>query len=258
MNMTFVIATDDEEKAKAAIESIRKIRGPADQIVLIENSDSMAKAYNEGVERAEFDRICFMHHDVELRPSTYWSDEMLDALYKRYRIGFLGAAGSKDLFPDARWYIDGNRMCGAVIHGQFYKDGQPNIPQQAKKLPDGRMYAEWLTSYGDFGRCVVMDGVVLITTKEVLADIGGFDEITYPDCWHYYDMDVTLRAHLNGYHNIAVPLFLRHLSLGSYNDQWAQTKDKFVEKWEGIFPVTVLHHEDYTIEHLRNLQVAGQ
>ena len=258
MSMTFVIPSrstpESEEKVKVAMSSIRKVRGADDEIVVVRDCPSMAFAYNEGIRRAANERIVFMHDDVELRPSEYWSDAVLDAIFQKWPVGFLGVAGSKDMFPDGRWYIDGNRMCGACFHAQIFAPNQA-APEGSTRLPDGRQYQEWYTAYGDFGRVVVLDGVLLISTKTVLSKIGGFDEETFKDTWHYYDLDVTLRAHLAGFHNITVPLFICHLSPGSYNDKWAQTKDAFLRKWFPQLPVLLDFEHDYTVQALRHIQL---
>ena len=261
MAMSFIISSTSDEvgtkKAGVTTASIRAIRGGHDDVVVINDAPSMAQALNEGVRRAKHDRLCIVHNDVELRPSQYWSDDVLEVIRRRFRVGFLGAAGSKDAFPDGKWYVEGNRMSGAVIHGQFYAPNQ-QAPNGARALADGRRYAEWVTTYGDFGRVVLLDGVVLMTSKQVLEEIGGFDESRYPEAFHYYDLDATLRAHLAGYHNITLPLMVRHLSLGTYDDKWALARERFLEKWDARLPVMVSEGdgENYTIEALRNLKVA--
>lgn len=258
MSLSFVIASKSDESSEAklagTIAGIRQVRGGDDEIVVIRDAPSMAVAYNEGANRSKNNRICFTHNDVGLRASEYWDDVVLDALFKKFPVGFLGVAGSKDLFPDGRWYVDGNRMAGACFHGQFYAPDQP-APQGAIRLPDGRSYLEWYTAYGDFGRVVVLDGVLLISTKELLEEIGGFDEDSYPKAWHYYDLDASLRAHLAGRHNITIPAFVRHLSVGSFNDQWSLTKGEFLKKWDGKLPVVLDFEEDYVVESLRNIQL---
>lgn len=259
--MSFIIPSTSDavgaSKAAATTASIRALRGGNDDVLIINDAPSMAEALNDGVRRAKHERVCIVHNDAELRQSEYWQDAMLDAIFSRFKVGFLGAAGSKDAFPDGRWYAEGNRMCGAVIHGQFYAPNQ-QAPQGSRALPDGRRYAEWVTPYGDFGRVVLLDGVVLVTTKSVLSQIGGFDEKQYAGTFHCYDLDATLRAHLAGYHNIAVPLMVRHLSIGSYDDKWASAREKFVKKWDATLPVMVSDSfGDYTIEALRNMGIAA-
>jgi GT2 family glycosyltransferase len=260
--MTFVIPTKKTAKDLATrldpnmptlTESIRTARGhDRDQLVFVRDAASMPAALNKGIMEAVNERICFVHDDTQLREGPYWLDDILDNVFETRKVGVLGAAGSKDLFPDGRWYVQGNRMCGAVVHGQFYTEGM-QMPQKVKRCEDGRYYSEWLSRYGDYGRAVVVDGVCMIAEKSMLSEIGGFDESL--GSWHYYDLDLSLRAHLAGYHNIVLPLILCHYSVGSYNEEWFKIKSKFLEKWKKKLPVVLDFEEDYLVERLANLQL---
>jgi len=97
-SMTFVIPLKDEGLKEIVSESIRKVRGGADQIMFMRGAPSMAKAYNDATAKAKHERLCFVHEDVTLRDSDYWSDDILDNLFEQHKVGFLGVAGSKDVF----------------------------------------------------------------------------------------------------------------------------------------------------------------
>ena len=63
--------------------------------------------------------------------------------------------------------------------------------------------------------------------RRVFEKIGQWDESLG---WHFYDLDITLRAHKIGLKNYAVPLPILHQGLGTLTPGWEASKKIFLEK----------------------------
>jgi hypothetical protein len=68
--------------------------------------------------------------------------------------------------------------------------------------------------------------------------LGGFDTNTFQG-FHFYDVDITLRAHFAGLSNYVALIPIFHESTGAYDEAWEKLRQKFVKKWTGKLPVTL-------------------
>ncbi len=102
--------------------------------------------------------------------------------------GWMGVAGSRGITKGYPWwqYPD---LSGSTVHA----------------MPRGQIT---LNTYGNWGRAAVLDGMCLMIRSSAYRKLappdprwGGF---------HYYDMDMCLRAHAVGLKNWTVPLVLVH------------------------------------------------
>lgn len=222
--VSFVTATTKD--ASALTRSIKDLCGEHADIIVIKNPDNLSEAYDEGWKKARHDIVVFVHDDVQLRFPKNWYPE-LKKLIDDKSTGFLGVAGTRGLLTTGKWFeFLGNptheHLLGSVTHGS---------------VVDGK-YEEHTNVYGDFGDAVVLDGCLLITTKRVLEDIGGFSKEIFGK-FHFYDVATTLRAHMAGYRNFVINLPIVHMSGGNFSDDWAEARDKFVEKYRKDLPQVV-------------------
>jgi len=73
----------------------------------------------------------------------------------------------------------------------------------------------------------------------VFRALGGFDAESFPG-WHFYDVDITFRAHLAGYRNYVIPFPVLHGEIprrGYPWDDWKVAREVFARKFEGKLPV---------------------
>lgn len=173
---------------------------------------SIGEGYNAGVKQAQGDVLVFTHTDVLLwsGPSLWY--DMLD-LAEEEKVGFVGVAGTKLLKEDAVWWDCPQKLSGVVFHEN-----------------EGSQYG---SAFGPFGRVVVLDGVFLACHRRTLERIGPWPE----GGWHFYDIEMTLRAHLAGLENYTVPLPLLHKSIGPLTPEWDASRSKFYKKFKDKLPV---------------------
>jgi uncharacterized protein (TIGR03032 family) len=214
--------------AQAAVARAHLERLGAEDIVAMADPPSLWAAYDEGWRRARHDVVCFLHEDATLEGI----DEAL--IHERLsdgRTGFLGVAGTRVLDETGVWWRG------------------LNTPDQAGRLSgrcghtDGRR--RWITEYGPFGEVVVLDGVLLLATKAVLAAIGGFADPPL-DGFDFYDISATFRARLRGYANYTVPVELYHAGIGPPRPEWEANRERFLRKYGAHLPYALAREDAMT------------
>jgi hypothetical protein len=176
------------------------VRGVGDdEVVVVENSVSIAAAYNEGQARATQPIRCYIHHDVRILDAPRLRAQLLK--WCQPWIGMVGVVGSRN--RAVPWW-DGP-TCGSVV--------------------DTRI---GVINNGPGGECAYLDGLLLATVHDVTWDesIPG---------WHGYDHDICeqmLQAGgtnwcLTGGHLMAV-----HNTTTEWESEGLdQAMDQFKAKW---------------------------
>lgn len=177
---------------------------------------SIGRAYNEGAACAKGDVFVFTHTDVTLWCNRVLFAQMLDAVM-RPETGFVGVAGTRYLNKTGIWWqTSKDHLAGAVTHTH-----------------GGKTYT---SAFGPFGPCVVMDGVWLACKRSLIEDLFGW---VPHEGFHYYDIEMTLRAHLAGKRNMVVPLPLLHGSIGELSPEWYAARDRFLLQYGDKLPIQV-------------------
>lgn len=192
--------------------------GLCDGLELIEvtKSKSMGAAYNQGFLRSRGDWLLFAHTDVIV---TGWmSVPLFCSSLPPHKIGFLGVAGTQTLNQQAVWW------------------GPPHSSRSGK-VND--------FNYGPCSQVVVLDGCFLLTTRAVLAELYPWNEGL---SWHFYDLDMTLCAHLAGYKNYTVPISITHTSPGSTGPDWEQSRQYFLDRYGSLLPISVSSQSEETVK----------
>jgi hypothetical protein len=170
-----------------------------DEVVVVECSESIAKAYNEGQARATQPIKAYVHHDVQILDPVRLRAELIR--WCQPWIGFVGVVGS---WNRAVPYWEG-ALCGSV------EDARVGV------IGPGRG-----------GECAYLDGLLLATAQAV-----AWDE-TYPG-WHGYDHDACEQALKQGLVNWCLTnghLMVRHNTQGAWQpDGLEEALDRFREKW---------------------------
>ena len=127
-------------------------------IEIINNGESLTKAYNRGLKEAKNDIVVFCHDDIKIE-TKQWGKKLIKLFDKHPDYGIIGVAGTKSLSETGRWWDDRSAMFGRVKHTN-----------------DGK---SWLSSYSnDLGEnieeTIVVDGVWFAVNKNNLKK--DFDE----------------------------------------------------------------------------------
>src|SRR5207245_6570518 len=123
--------------------------------------------------------------------------------------------------------------------GDFPPEIEASFCRGMVGFPDTNVFGmkllNWPGGEAIFGSVVVLDGVFFMCRRRTFEQLGGFDDQMFRG-YHFYDIDITLRAHLAGLRNYAAPISLYHHSLGIYDEIWEGTRQVFVRKHSGRLP----------------------
>jgi len=181
--------------------------------------------YNAGARQTSGEILAFVHDDVQFAGSGLTLLQPCELLGQE-QMGFIGAAGSRILTEEGTWWggklspQETNESCRGMV---------------ARPQADGLHWLTWPATSGRFGPVVVVDGMLLMCHRRTFEKLGGFDETM--GGFHFYDVDITLRAALAGMTNLVLPIPLIHRSHGNYDDAWEAARRKFVEKHTGVLPI---------------------
>ncbi len=228
MNIHAVICTRDRNKVSATTDKLLNFLCSCGiGVYLLSDAKSLFAAYKGAFEKINpkpEDITIFCHDDVEIReqPQTFLN-KLKEAL-STPEVGFVGAAGTKQLDQDAVWW-DQNRWqkgkhCGRVVHIN----------------PQGR---EYLTPYGPPGDVVALDGLFLAAKRKVIDDIGLQKPEYFEGEWDFYDIHYTTQAYLKGYTNKVMDINILHNSRGELvgRDSWHKNREGFIANNE--FPIEI-------------------
>jgi len=173
-----------------------------DELIVVEDSQSIAEGYNTGIDRAKNKIKCFIHHDIIVTNPTLLRMSLI--AYCTEDIGMVGVIGSKtDEIP---WW---NGDCvGSVL--------------------DARKGIVYFSHGKEF--CYHLDGVLLATCQDV-----RFDE-TIPG-YHLYDQDICKQMIKKGLRNFCVKDGFRILThftntpVDQEVDGYAEVEKFYRKKW---------------------------
>ncbi len=250
IHRAILISTGDEQERLHRLES-----GFADHLegrlelehVRLGRVDSLARAYYEAVVGIDDPDalLIFCHQDVQPIPadgleigevdmsdlpkSQRWLERALAdpagwvdhaiSLTGLEDTGLMGVAGALGLIPETAWW-QFPEVSGTVIHAL-----------------DGGGFR--LNPYGPWGRVAVLDGLCMMVRRGTCDMLGA----PSPELkgFHFYDMDLSLRAHFAGLQNWTIPLILIHHHGGARSDDpaWMRDHDDFLAVYGDRLPVRV-------------------
>lgn len=198
--------------------SARLVNDP-DAILLFSHQDALPAFEPDGA--AGSDEIEKLRDSVPwLIPAVEqpggWVNQALRLLEKE-NTGFLGVAGAHSLHAGQAWWNE-EQVSGAVLHAS---ESGVN-----------------LNGYGPYGRVAVLDGLFMMARASLFDELGP---VRNHRGFHFYDMELSLRAHLAGKKNWTIPLLLMHLSGGKTIDdrEWAAAADSFQQVHTEHLPLVV-------------------
>ena len=178
--ISIIICSRYREVPKELNDNILETIGCEHELIFIDNSEkkySIFSAYNEGVQRAKGDILCFMHEDVLFR-STDWGNRIVQYFNEDGRIGIIGFAGSHFL-PAAPMYW----YSSPFISQKNLNNDQGVVKEHA--------HEDWFAGRSII-EVVAVDGFCFFARKSLFEHIR-FDETTYSG-FHLYDMDICMQV----------------------------------------------------------------
>jgi GT2 family glycosyltransferase len=193
------------------------------QILQYENYNqySLSELYNKGIEESINNIVVCCHNDIRLEKN--WGIKLLKDFEDNPDFGIIGKAGSC-YFSESGVYWErlNQTMVGQVYHH----------PENQKK---------WLSQYSPklpfLVPVVTVDGLFISFDKTKIKH--GFDE-SYGK-FHFYDHGFSIPNYLDGVKiGVTSSFEITHQSVGQPNEEFWESRNKFLEKWRDKLPLDLL------------------
>ncbi|HEV7378700.1 MAG TPA: glycosyltransferase, partial [Dyadobacter sp.] len=205
--ISVIICSVNLEDLQKVTINVAETIGVEHEIIVFDNrvaGRGICEVYNEGIAKAKYGILCFMHEDITLLTAN-WGKNVLDTFQQDQQIGVVGVAGGgyKALAPTG-WYC----LEFENPHISFQ-----NIIQGYKRTDIEDVHAFHNPYNERLSEVVCVDGVWFCARKEV-TQMHGFDEKLLRG-FHGYDLDFCLN--IFGKHKIVVTydVLMRHESEGN-------------------------------------------
>ncbi|SDK80845.1 Glycosyltransferase like family protein [Pedobacter sp. ok626] len=227
--ITIIVSSAKRQFLEHLRRNIEATIGTPYELIAIENSKGemgICHVYNQGVSRAKYEVLCFMHEDLEIKTNN-WGLKVLSAFDNHLDLGVLGVAGcAYKSFAPSGWDADGNE--GGVKAINYIQNFKSKTKEGTKV---------YFNSTGeDIVEVACLDGMWLCTRKAIAVN-HRFDD-TLLKGFHGYDVDFCLNVGQT--HQVAVTfeILMEHFSEGSFSKEWLLEILKVHQKWQHILPIS--------------------
>ncbi|KEO75289.1 glycosyltransferase [Anditalea andensis] len=225
--ISIIICSVSSENLKKVTESIDNTVGIRNEIIAINNNHNprgITAVYNEGVRKANYDYLCFVHEDVIFK-SVDWGQKCINILQDQ-SIGIVGIAGGgyKSLAPsgwDCQELQNPYKTSHYMVQGYKYQNKSDYL---VNNNPTGEKLNE----------VVAVDGVWFCTRKEVAVKYP-FDEKLLKG-FHGYDIDFSLSVIQEYKIVVTFEILIKHLSEGNFDKEWLNAILTVHSKWNAHLP----------------------
>jgi len=223
--ISLIICSRNSDISQNLKQNIQNTIGLEYELIVIDNSAnrySIFSAYNEGVRRAKYPYLCFMHDDI-LYHTQDWGKMVINH-FKTENIGIIGVVGSHFMpstpasWPSTQVYSI-NILQRSSING----------------ITTTKHVTELEHLDGVSAEVVALDGVWFCIAKDLFSIIS-FDDKTFKS-FHFYDLDICFQARSAGYKVLVVSdILIEHFSGGCFNHVWFDNCIIFHNKWRKNLP----------------------
>jgi GT2 family glycosyltransferase len=193
------------------------------------NQYSLSELYNKGIGDAKYDIVVCCHNDIKLEKG--WGVKLVEDFKTNPDFGIIGKAGSC-YFPESGVYWEKltQTMVGQVYH---HPPGQKKfLSRYSPKLPF-------------IVPVVTIDGLFISFDKTKIKH--SFDE-SYGK-FHFYDHGFCIPNYIDGVKiGVTSSFEITHESVGRPNEEFYESKEKFLDKWKQHLPLDLKPTEPYVPE----------
>ncbi len=224
--ISIIVCSRNQDIPEKLKQNIAKTIGVEYELVVIDNSKnnySIFSAYNEGVRRAKYPYLCFMHDDI-LYHTENWGKRVIEH-FQDDKVGAIGTCGTHFLpKTPTGWYQTKVNSGGGLQRIKI--NGKENIRKEyeLKYIKNKRSI-----------QAVVVDGLWFCIPTKLFEQIK-FDDKTF-NGFHCYDMDICLQIrNLDLQIKIISDILIEHFSLGCFDIDWIKNTNLFFNKWKNSLP----------------------
>jgi len=190
------------------------------------NEYSLAEIYNKGIVESVYDIVVCCHNDIKLEKN--WGKKLLNDFQDNTDYGIIGKAGSC-YFPES---------------GIYWEQMQFTMVGQVYHHPDN--HKKWLSRYStklpELIPVVTIDGLFISFDKTKIKH--AFDETI--GRFHFYDHSFCLPNYLDGVKiGVTSSFEITHQSVGQPNQEFFESKIKFLEKFSSKLPLDLKPNSIY-------------
>jgi len=244
--ISLIICSRQPDISQTLQDNIAKTVGIEYELVIIDNSKniySIFSAYNEGVRRAKYPYLCFMHEDI-LYNTQDWGRKVLEH-FQNEKVGLIGIGGSHYLskYPVSllSWKLAERNKLYSFNYIQRYDENRKYKTEIFNNLQDGSV------------EVVAVDGMWFCIKRDIFEHTSlKFDEKSFNQ-FHFYDFDISMQIYALKMKTKVVPdILIEHFSTGSFDKVWYDNAFIFYKKWKDYFPIAI--GLDLSEDAIKNLE----
>jgi GT2 family glycosyltransferase len=195
------------------------------------NQYSLSEIYNRGISESKNNIVVCLHNDIKIE--TGWGKKLLKNFQENPEYGIIGKAGSC-YFPES---------------GIYWEKMQQTMVGQVYHHPEGQN--KWLSRYSTklpvLIPVVTIDGLFIAFDKTKIKH--QFDETIGK--FHFYDHSFCVPNYLDGVKiGVTSSFDITHQSVGQPNEEFFESKEKFLEKYKSNLPLDLKPEKIY-IENIK-------
>lgn len=229
--LSLIICSREKDISNSLKSNIKETIGIDYELIIIDNSQnnfSIFSAYNEGVRRAKFPYLCFMHDDI-LYHTKNWGEKVINYL-KNDSIGIIGVFGSHILTQHPLPYWSAKCLSYNLIQRKIDETGE--FIYEYSKI-DTYLENKESTSI----EVAAIDGLWFCLPRKMFDGNIKFDDELF-DGFHAYDLDISLQVLKAGFEvRVVFDILIEHFSLGNMNFEYKQSLEKFSKKHQKSLPI---------------------
>lgn len=238
--ISIIVCHRNRELLKEFKLSVENTIGVNYEVVVVDNREnkySIFEAYNLGVEKSNYDLICFAHEDLIFHTKN-WGQRVAEH-FNDDSTGIIGVVGGNALPKcPAPWWNNSLLNDHLIYNIQHWNEGF--VPKQSVNSKPYNIHQNCtFENHNPFNelktKAVAIDGLWMSARKSVF-ETCKFDSDTFKG-FHCYDTDICLQIGQNYDIYVVYDILIEHLSMGSVTESWAKEVEKLADKWIDKLPV---------------------
>lgn len=224
----YIVALNDSDTySKWLKPSLEKLQAKSVLEVGNDLGNSMFSKYNYALSNIKFeetDILAFIHEDVRILDENF--EKKIEMVFeKRQNVGILGVIGTKCFTENGGWWLS---------------EKEHHVGHIQQQLNNGTDY-HMVKKIGYFEDVVSVDGCAFFMSGK-MARSFEFDAATFPEKYHFYDVDACFSALQMGFGVAVADIYIHHKSEGPMPPSWLEARVAFLKKWKDLgvqFPAKV-------------------